>query len=635
MTLSWWIRRGIATLLLGIGGTAMPGAFGQQRVTAPDPPATAARSEASVHSFSRPAVVKVTHLDLDWTVDFDLKRLAGTAVVAFERLPGVPRDAPLILDTKDLTIESVSAVGHESLAFELGERDPILGSALKIRVPDDVKSVRIAYKTSPAATALQWLSPSQTAGGKQPFLFTQSEAIHARSWIPCQDTPAVRVTYNAKVRVPEGLTAVMSADAKGNEKNTFAFEMPQSIPSYLIALAVGELVHKPLGSRTGVYAEPSLAVAAAHEFADTERMVEAAEKRFGPYRWGRYDLLVLPPSFPFGGMENAKLTFLTPTVIVGDRSLVGLIGHELAHSWSGNLVTNATWRDFWLNEGFTTYLQRRITEDLYGVEVADMERVLGEKALRADLAKYVPKDQILHIDLSGRDPDDGMTRIPYEKGALFLTRLEQVFGREKFDPFLKGYFDYFAFKSITTADFEDYLRKNLFPPDSKVDPVDLHTWLYTSGLPADAPLPKSARFEQVDKLARKWLDGAITPAEIPFDAWGTLERVHFLDVLPTKMAPHRLAELDKAFLFSETTNAEIAEPWLLRSIHSGYAPADPKVEAFLMSNGRRKYLMPLYEALLKTAGGRERAEAIFAKARQGYHPIAVDSVQRLLSKKSE
>jgi hypothetical protein len=334
-------------------------------------------------------------------------------------------------------------------------------------------------------------------------------------------------------------------------------------------------------------------------------------------------------------MENAKLTFLTPTVIVGDRSLVGLIGHELAHSWSGNLVTNATWRDFWLNEGFTTYIERRITEDVYGVEVADMERVLGEKALREDLARYVPNDQILHIDLSGRDPDDGMTRIPYEKGALFLTRLEQVFGREKFDPFLKGYFDYFAFKSITTADFEDYVRKNLFPPDAKVDPVDLHLWLHTPGLPADAPLPKSSRFAQVDELARKWLDGAIQPAEIPFNDWGTLERVHFLNVLPERMASPRLADLDKAFLFTETTNAEIAEPWLLRAIRSGYAPAAARVESFLIGNGRRKYVLPLYEAILKTNGGRERAEAIFGRARAGYHPITVDSVERLLKKKPE
>jgi aminopeptidase N len=611
-------------------GISTPGARAQQ--PAPDTPA---RKAADIHSYSRPTVVKVKNLDLDWTVDFERKVLKGTAIISFERLPGAVKDAPLILDTKDLLIESISAPGHEALQFDLGARDPILGSPLTIRAPDDVTAVRIAYQTSPAASALQWLSPSQTAGGKHPFLFTQSEAIHARSWIPCQDSPGVRVTYKAKVRVPEGLTAVMSADARGQEMGVFSFEMPQSIPSYLIALAVGDLVHRPLGERTGVYAEPSLADAAAHEFADTEKMIEVAEKRFGPYRWGRYDLLVLPPSFPFGGMENAKLTFLTPTVIVGDRSLVGLIGHELAHSWSGNLVTNATWRDFWLNEGFTTYIERRITEDVYGVEVADMERVLGEKALREDLARYVPNDQVLHIDLSGRDPDDGMTRIPYEKGALFLTRLEQVFGREKFDPFLKGYFDYFAFKSITTAEFEEYVRKNLFPPDAKVDPVDLHLWLHTPGLPADAPLPKSSRFALVDELARKWLDGAIETAEIPWKDWGTLEQVHFLNVLPERMPNPRLAELDEAFHFTETTNAEIAEPWLLRTIRSGYAPAAAKVESFLIGNGRRKYVLPLYEAILKTNGGRERAEAIFANARAGYHPITVDSVERLLKKKPE
>lgn len=620
----WW-NMGVlvGAIMLGVGGWGMPAGRADD----------AARD---LHSFGKPWQVRVTHADLDLTVDFAKKELRGTATLTVERNPRLPAKTALVLDTRDLTIEGVTAGPDDNALSEtrwtLGKPEKFLGTPLTITLPAGAKRVRIAYKTSPAATAVQWVEPAGTAGKKRPFLFTQSQAIHARSWIPLQDSPGVRITYNATIHVPEGLTAVMSADRVGQQGDATRFEMKQAIPSYLIALAVGDLVFRPIGKRTGVYAEPSVADKAANEFADTEKMVEAAEALCGPYRWGRYDILVLPPSFPFGGMENAKLTFATPTILAGDKSLVGLIAHELAHSWSGNLVTGATWRDFWLNEGFTTYLERRITEAVFGKERADEEAVLGMQDLKAELAKFPPRDEVLHIDLDGRDPDDGMTRVPYEKGAFFLETVEKIVGRERFDPFLRAYFDTFAFKSITTADFEAFLRETLWPQRQPAPPIDTHLWLHSAGLPPDCVKPASPKLDKIKQLAGDWAAARVKAKDLAAEGWSTIEWVQFLRSLEgAKLGPQRLAELDAAHDLTDKANAEVTEPWLLLAIFNGYSAADARLEQFLTSIGRRKYLMPIYEALGKTPAGKARAKAIFAKAKAGYHPIAAGSVEALLN----
>lgn len=588
------------------------------------------------HSYANAEQVRVKHVDLNLQVDFDRHELRGTATLDFERLPTAPKDAPLVLDTKGLKIEGVTAqTGGSERApaeFTLGKADPILGAALTVTLPEKATAVTITYRTSPGASALQWLDAGRTAGGKQPFLFTQSEAIHARSWIPLQDSPGVRVTYDATIEAPAGMMAVMSAEHVPAKEGTFRFRMTRAIPSYLIALAVGELEFRPLGQRSGVYAERPVVESAAYEFADTEAMIGTTEKRYGPYRWGRYDLLVLPPSFPFGGMENPLLTFATPTILAGDRSLVSLVAHELAHSWSGNLVTNATWSDFWLNEGFTVYIERRVVEDLYGPERAAMEAVQGLHDLKEALKKLPTRDQVLHIDLAGRDPDDAVGPVAYEKGALFLTALENAFGREKFDTFLRAYFDHFAFQSITTADFEAYLREHLLSLDSQAAAkIDLHAWLYEPGLPPGHPEPKSERFEAVARAAGEWAAGKVAAREIATKAWSTHEWVHFLQALPETLPTDRLAELDAAFDLTARRNSEVAEQWLLIAIRNGYRAADQRLDSFLTTIGRRKYLMPLYGALIKTPEGRKRAEALFARAKPFYHPITTESVARLLS----
>lgn len=578
------------------------------------------------HSFAQPWLAKAEHLRLDLNVDFTLNTVSGTAAWSIKRVSGATR---VIFDTRDLNVFSVKDGQGRALEFFLGENDPVLGAPLTIELPPGADHVTIAYQTSPQAAALQWTQPAQTAGGKHPFLFSQSQAILARSWIPCQDSPSVRFTYDATVKVPTELMAVMSAQGNPKEKNpdgVYHFSMPQAIPSYLMAIAVADLTYTPLGSRTGVYAEPSQSSAAAYELAQTEDMVEVAEHLFGPYRWGRYDMLLLPPSFPFGGMENPRLTFITPTMIAGDRSLVSLIAHELAHSWSGNLVTNATWNDFWLNEGFTVYIERRITEELYGRDYVDMLIDLGFEDLTLELGQIPASDGRLRLHLQGRDPDDGMTDVAYEKGYFFLTEIERAVGRKSFDIFLRSYFDRHAFTSISTDIFLHDLAQAF--PGLK---VDVKAWVEGEGLPPGFTVKPSARFLAVDHELKRWESG-VPALELKTESWSAHEWIRFLRNLSSPdLVQDRLAELDQAFHFTQSGNAEILSQWLMAVIDAEYEPAYSTLEGFLMRVGRRKFLEPLYKELLKTPDGTRMARAIYLKARLNYHPVTVMTLDKLLS----
>ena len=580
-------------------------------------------SGVDYHSFANPNEIRVTHLSLDLTANFESKQLVGEVTLDVERTK--PENNTLVLDTRALEIQRVSVEG-ESVPFEMGETDPDLGTPLTITLPSAANSVTVAYSTSPEASGVQWLTPAQTAGKKHPFLFTQAQAVHARSFIPLQDSPQVRVTYDATIKTPESLLAVMSAsnDPATERDGEYEFNMPQPIPSYLIALAIGDLEFKAMGERTGVYAEPALLESAAKEFEDTEAMLEVTEETYGPYQWDRYDLLILPPSFPFGGMENPRLSFITPTVIAGDKSLVSLIAHELAHSWSGNTVTNATWRDLWLNEGFTTYLTYRIMEMIYGHDRFKKEAVLGYQDLENDVAALEENDEILAIDLRGRNPDDVFSNIPYEKGALFLREIEHKIGRENFDAFLMQYFKDFAFKSITTDTFIAYLDDTLLKqyPD-KLDANRIHTWIFEPGIPEGAPHPESDAFTKIDDTRSAWLSGDVKAADIETAQWTVHEWLYFLNNMPESLSNAQLAELDSAFSLTSTKNNEIAHSWLMIAVENNYQPAYDRLYSYLVSIGRNKLVKPLYRELSKTPEGKAFAKRAFEEAKPGYHPLTV------------
>jgi leukotriene-A4 hydrolase len=604
-------------------------------------PADPIVSGRDYHSYAEPSAFRVKHLDLVLQTSFEDKRLSGVADLTITRVS--PDARKLVLDTRDLTIRQIWWLRGSSdlvpLRFTLGVRDAMLGSPLTIDLPAEASApefkVRISYQTRPEATGLQWVAAAQTANKTDPFLFTQSQAIHSRSWIPLQDSPLVRMTYSATIHVPPGMRAVMSADNQTelSPNGIYKFDMPQAIPSYLIALGVGKLEFRATGPRTGVFAESSIVDAAAREFSETEQMIQVSEKLFGPYRWGRYDLLILPPSFPFGGMENPRLSFITPTVIAGDRSMTALIAHELAHSWSGNLVTNATWRDLWLNEGFTVYLQGRIMQAVYGDRREAMEEMLDLTTLREELATLPPSDQVLAIDLRGRDPDDAFTQVPYIKGGLFISWLNSRFGAERIDKFLHDYFDKFAFQSIATEDFRAYLESNLLPQKSgAVTAAELDEWIQGPGLPKFAVLPHSDAFVLVDAARKEWLSGKVAAAGLPTKEWTMHEWVHFLDGMPQKLPVSRLDELNAAFALTATGNSEIAFSWLRIAIRNDYQPAYAQLDGYLTTIGRRKLIRPLYEELMKTPAGAARARDIYARARPNYHPIATATIDGIVLK---
>ncbi len=585
------------------------------------------------HSYSLPQEARVTHLDWDAEVDFDSKMITGTASWKIKK---EEEAGQIVFDTKWLEIKGVTDQEGNVLEFELGDDQEYMGSSLKIMINESTQIVKIDYQTSPKATALQWLSPEQTLEKNSPFLFTQSQAILARSWIPCQDSPGIRFTYNAKVKVPQGLLAVMSAEnpQEINESGIYDFAMPQSVPSYLMALAVGDIKFQSVGPRTGVYAEKGMLEKAAWEFEDMEKMLVAAEELYGPYAWGRFDLIVLPPSFPFGGMENPRLTFATPTVIAGDRSLTTLVAHELAHSWSGNVVTNANWNDFWLNEGFTVYFERRIMEALYGESYSEMLAILGFYDLRDEVESLGENnpDTHLKLELSGRDPDEGMTDIAYEKGYSFLREIEYAVGREKFDAFLRSYFEKYAFEPMTTEVFLEFLSEDLEIPD-KISEPDPKRWVFGPGIPEIKFPPKSQRFENVGSISDEFIRNGGLETEI-MKKWTTVEWLQFLHSIPDSLSLEQIASLDGDFELSGSGNSEILFAWMKKLIRSEYDDCLPVVDNFLSTVGRRKFVLPLFEELVRKEQYKDWAKKVYQESRKNYHSVTYNSVDALFDKEA-
>jgi len=600
---------------------------------APDAVAPILTTPEAVDSetYARPQVARVTHVALDLVADFERKEMRGTATLDILAARGARE---IVLDDKGLVIDRITDERGRPLRWTVGASDENKGAPLTVQI-GTARKIVVTYKSQPDAGALGWLSPQLTAGKAKPFLYSQGQAIENRSWIPTQDSPGIRQTWEASITVPADLVAVMSAERltpdgepAGEGMKRYRFRMDHPVPPYLIALAIGDLAFQPLGPRTGVYAEPATLAKVAPELDDTERMVDAAESLYGPYRWGRYDMLVLPPSFPYGGMENPTLTFLTPTIFTGDKANVDVVAHELAHSWSGNLVTNATWPDGWLNEGFTTYFENRIDELVYGRERAAVLADLSWDDLQRDLAEAKPAATKLR-----GDPGDEAGELAYNKGSTFLRTIEHAVGRERWDAYLTSYFDRHAFQPQTTAGFLADLRANLIKGDAALETqLQLDQWAYAPGLPDNAVHVRSATLEQVDQSIAQVKAGAPV-AGLPYAGWGTQEWLRFLNGLPRELPQARLAEMDGAMGLSASTNAYVRSAWLALALANRYEPAVASAEEFLPRIGRMLLIRPVYQALVGQGDwGRPIAQRIFAGARAGYHPITAGAVERILSR---
>ena len=643
----------ISTLALAtaLGGcAAMPG-LGSRSDTAAVSAAALAPVDyvRDIHSFARPEIARVRHVALDLTADFATKTLSGTAALDITAEPGADE---IVLDVRNLDIQDVRDAAGAPLQYETGSVDPILGQPLTVRFPafasGEQRRIVIRYATRPDAAALQWLTPAQTAGGRQPYMFSQGQAVLTRTWVPTQDSPGIRQTWDARIVAPSDLKVVMSAEGltasgepAGPGMTAWRFRMTNPVPPYLIAIAVGDVAFAAIDERTGVWTESSMLAGARAELVSTAQMVDVAERLYGPYRWGRYDILVLPPSFPFGGMENPRLTFATPTIIAGDQSLVSLVAHELAHSWSGNLVTNATWADFWLNEGFTVYFENRIMEALYGQERALMLQSLGWGDLQSTLADLPPADTRLKLDLTGRDPDDGLTDVAYEKGAAFLRTIERTVGRERFDVWLKGYFERNAFRPMTTELFLEDIRTDLVSGDAALErQLMMDAWIYQSGMPSNWQPPVSNAFVPVDAAARGFFADKRPASTIPWAGWSTQERQRFLAWRPEGrtgtadwLTDAQLADLEATLNLRQEGNAELVFAWLQIAVQHRYQPAVPTLEHFLTTMGRRKFVLPLFTSLWAEGDwGRSIATPLYARARPGYHPVTTGSVDAVVGR---
>ncbi len=582
------------------------------------------------HSYTDLSQGIITHLDWTITVDFGKTRLVGTATLTLENAS----EGFLDLDTRDLFIEAIVDGSGNALPWELNETESFMGERLRIKYSKGTQKIAITYSTSPQASALQWLAPQQTSGKVHPYMFSQCQPIHARAMLPIQDSPKVRFSYTAEVTIPKKLTAVMSAapgiKKESNDKNvcTYSFSMPQPIPSYLLAIAVGDIVSKELGPRSCVYAEPELIEASAWEFAEVDAMLKAAEELFGPYKWERFDFIVMPPSFPYGGMENPRLTFLTPTLLAGDRSLVNVLAHELAHSWTGNLVTNATMNDFWLNEGFTVWAERRILERLSGKNAKALAAAIGFNGLLNDIERFGEDSPYTHLetDLSGTDPDEVYSVVPYEKGFLFVSLLEQTVGRERFDQFIRSYIDTFGFTSISTEEFESFLESTLPGVQQK---INAKKWIQGPGIPKNSPTFKSDELTTTQALAKGWSQGS-RPTKEDTDNWSAELWQIYLQGLPKKLDIDECEWLETTFDLSDTKNVEILSSWLTIAATSSYEPAFKRIDTFLGSMGRMKFLKPLYKALYNNKNTKDQARTIFTKHAESYHPIAKAGLEQLL-----
>ncbi|CAB9504832.1 Leukotriene A-4 hydrolase [Seminavis robusta] len=602
-------------------------------------------------SLSDPNVIAVKHIDWEVTVDFEKSILRASATYTLEY--ATPGATVVCLDTNFLKVLKVEhAKTGEALSFTHHSVIPNklhLGQKLSIRLPTtSIEKITVTYETTQQSSAVQWLPPEQTAGAKYPYLFTQCQAIHARALIPCQDRPGIKATYTAKVTVPSWATCVMSAVMKKDETlattKVFHWDQPVPISSYLIAMAVGELAKLEISERCAVWSEPSVVQQAAWEFAQTEEFLQMAEEIAGkPYVWGRYDLLCLPPSFPYGGMENPCLTFVTPTLLAGDRSLADVVAHEIAHSWTGNLVTNATWDHFWLNEGWTTWFQRKIMARIHkDNKFLHFDAIGGYKALKDTVRQMPDGFSRLVLDIGDKDPDESYSRVAYEKGFNLLFALETRVGTPEFEKFFQAYVAQFASKTVTSEEFRSFFNQH-FKGNASVKDFDWNTWLYTPGMPPEKPQFDRTLAEASEKLAIEWFEvdrsGNVAPSENLND-WSSNQKTCFLDALldlcedqPLKLDTLKAMKLQ--YGFESTKNSEVLFRFCKLAIAAEDKDIIPIAIRFATTQGRMKFTRPLYRALFQSKMASELAVETFLENKHIYHPICTKMVASDLSVSTE
>lgn len=582
------------------------------------------------HSFSRPNDAVVEHLEWHARIDFDTRLIHATATWHIKKQEGMRE---IIFDTDDLDITKVWLDNNDAPIWRKADAKKYLGSALVVNINAETQKVYIIYSSSKEAKALQWLAKDQTQAGRAPFLFTQGQAILTRSWLPCQDSPGIRFSFDAQVQVPKGMMALMSAcnPHEVEDNGLYRFSNDKPIPAYLFALAVGEISFKPLNDRSGVYAEPEMIEKAWWEFAELPGMLNAAEDLFGPYLWDRYDVLVLPPVFPFGGMENPMLMFATPTIITGDRSLTNLVAHELSHSWSGNLVTNASWNDFWVNEGLTTFIERRIIERIKGSDYVEMVTALGNQELinTMDLLEDEKELTKLKLSLDDRNPDLALNSIPYQKGFALLQHIEQEVGKARMGEFVQQNFQAHAFSCMTTEDFVTYLRENLLN-EEQMERLNIMEWIYEPGMPEGFVPQSSRKFDLVDAEIASFEKGA-HPLSLASAGWSTFEWIYFFRSIASFATKGQLSALDEAFHFTQSGNAELLTAWFQLGIMKNHTAVYPAVEVFVRYVGRRKLLLPIYRSLLSNTHSEAMGRAWYEENRLYYHPVSRNTLDELVS----
>ncbi|XP_062989817.1 leukotriene A-4 hydrolase [Elgaria multicarinata webbii] len=590
-------------------------------------------------SFAAPDCCRTHHLHLRCRVDFESRSLRGTAALTVR----AERDnlRCVVLDTKDLTIHKV-VVNRQEAQFALGQHHSFKGAPLEITLPFELGKgqdviVEVSFETSPRSSALQWFTPEQTSGKRHPFLFSQCQATHCRAVLPCQDTPAVKLTYYAEISVPNELVALMSArrdgdlpDPEESTRKIYRFIQNVPIPSYLIALVAGALESREIGPRTLVWAEKELVDKSAHEFAETEAMLKTAEDLAGPYVWGQYDLLVLPPSFPYGGMENPCLTFVTPTLLAGDRSLSNVIAHEISHSWTGNLVTNKTWEHFWLNEGHTVYLERMIGGRLFGEQFRHFQALGGWRELQNTinlLGNTNPMTK-LEICLKEVDPDVAYSYVPYEKGFALLLYLEQLLGgKDIFMGFLRAYIQQFAFKSIRTEDWKNFLYAYFKDKVDVLDTVNWNAWMNAAGMPPVKPTYDTTLSNACSALCQRWIKAtesnlnSFSSADIA--EMSSHQHIEFLALLLLEdpLPVSHVRQMQQVYNFNAVNNSEIRFRWLRLCIQAKWEDAIPLALKMATEQGRMKFTRPLFKDLYKFDKSRDQAISVFQQHKASMHPV--------------